>query len=361
VCKVFLIAGIKPKTAKNAWKFAEAMAKPMSQANDHGMGYAAITKDGNLFGERWLNNAEAFQPRVAPEDLDGKVFSTFGDAIDGTKKEPPQLGEYNSFGDIDKERAVAITLHARFATTPRGMMNTHPFVDEGVSLIHNGVIRNAERLNLNKISTCDSEAILRLYLDKNVKEDPNNFQAVADAMEGYYACGVLTNTETGPILDIFKGNNAFLHATFVKELDTYVLSTSEYDIKNTCKDLGFTHSEIYKINEGKFIRLNAVTHQNISITPFKVADNFTNYSNYSSRFPNHHTSTKTDAIGTGDTGVFDATKEGMPKVYPLNSRRNTEVPQHLMDYFNGKSTVYSLTERETQEIIAYQERLFGNL
>lgn len=365
MCKILIMAGIKKETSVNAWKFAKAMAKPMSYANTDGLGYSAITADGKLFGERWLTNGDAFAedlpvPKLNP--LDEAMFSVLADAIDGKLPElpaPRTFGEYNYYGEVDRSKAVAITLHTRMATTPKGMLNTHPFTDDDVtvSLIHNGIIRNADDLGLN-YSTCDSESILIQYMKKDVKSDPNNFQEVATALEGYYACGVLTNTENGPILDVFKGNTASLYAAYIKELDIFVLSTSDTDIKNVCKDLGFTMGDAWKIMEGKFIRVNAITSKTISITPFKVGQSWKT----TQHFPHNSHSSKTLTTGTGDgTGTIIDASRGNVQVYPFGRRKtNTPIPSADMHYFKqGKFSCVALTEHEVQEEIMNHERQFA--
>lgn len=334
MCRILCVAGIKPAKTKQVWDFVMAIAKPMSQANSDGLGYAAITAEGDIFGERWLNNDHAF----GKVDLNNKVVDVFKDAVNGKKEEI----EYNSFGKIQMSKAVAITLHTRYATSPKGMKNTHPFVDDGISLIHNGVISNDSDFKLE--STCDSEAILRAYQIEKVAEDAKAVQAMADSLKGYYACGVLTKTAIGPTLDIFK-SNASLHVAYVKELETFVVSTSDSDIKDTCRLFGYTMGSVFNIFDGKFIRVNAITGKETEVITFKESDRYRS-SNYS--YPSTPT-VSTEQPKTSNVIIYDKGKR----------RENTPVSQEMLDYFQGKTVVQELDEREIQEYIMQNEQRLG--
>lgn len=349
MCKVFMVAGVKPSTVEKVWKFTQAIAKPMSKFNSDGIGYAAITADGKLFGERWLTNNHMFKKQA--DDNDKMLTDMFGDAIEGKIDK----FEYSSFGEVEHDKMVALTLHTRMATSPKGLLNTHPFVQDGTSLIHNGVIRNTEDFKFS-LSTCDSEAILISYLHQNVKEDPANFEKAAKMLRGYYACGVLTNTEEGPILDIFK-SGARLHIAYVKELETWVASTDDDDIKNTCKEMNFSMGNLFTVLNGKFIRVNAVTGKEKSITKFDMSnDSYYNYQGYNSG--NHYTpSRNTPTVTTPSTAATTKTADVLPWG---KKRSNTPISDSMMDYFrSGNRSCVRLSERDIQEQIMEQERLYG--
>src|SRR5690606_5604014 len=109
-------------------------------------------------------------------------------------------------GDLTK--ATSITMHTRYATTGTEFINTHPFIYNDVSLVHNGMIRNWEELKVNKISTCDSEAALQTYINQDVVNDINKTQDWANQLEGSYAFGVLAKDSSGKrILDVVKGSS----------------------------------------------------------------------------------------------------------------------------------------------------------
>lgn len=340
MCKVLLIAGIKPDKVKKVWEFAQTISKPMSRSNKDGLGYAAITAEGKIFGERWLDNDHAFQT----EDPNCPVVEVFGNAVE--KK--GSIGEYNSFGELQRDNMVALTLHTRYATTPKGMMNTHPFIDEGISLIHNGIIRNHNEYKLN--STCDSEAILRAYQINGVAADPSKVDDMAHALKGYYACGVLTNTDIGPTLDIFK-SNASLHVAFVKQLDTFVVSTDDDDIKDTCRILGYDMGVVFKIFDGKFIRVNAITGKESQVLTFKESVQWEYSGGHNGYSHNNHTTvTQTIEPKYNNVVVYDKGKR----------KENTTISQEMMDYFMGTVGIQELSEREVQESIMHYERMTAN-
>jgi hypothetical protein len=263
-----MMAGITSETRENAWRFIFEMAKQISPGNTDGLGYAAMTTEGDLFGERWLFNGEAFFNRETEAPLserEADILSTYRGAL---RKEQRPI-RYNKFGVLSDTGMAAITLHTRMATSGKGFENTHPFVSNGVSLIHNGVISNAHRLEM-KQSTCDSETILNLYVKNNVAEKPALIQAVAKRLQGYYACGVLGKSEKdGVFLDIFKCVRANLEAAYVKELQTVVFSTRLADIKTVCEKLGFTVSGEFVFESNTLLRLDALTGTVISVQKFK--------------------------------------------------------------------------------------------
>lgn len=353
MCKIFIVAGVKPSTVNKVWKFAEAIAKPMSRSNTDGLGYGAITSDGALFGERWLNNDHAFKSAGDVESVDPNYA--------GAVEFKSETFNYTSYGEIDKKNIVALTMHTRWATTPKGMNNVHPFVLEEVSLIHNGVIRNHHEFKLE--STCDSEAILQSYVKQKVWETPTNFQAAADMIRGYYACGVLFHSVDGPRLDIFKASHAVLYVAYIKELETYVHCTSDDDIKNVCKELGYSHGPVYTILSNKFIRIDAAAGKTMSITTFSPAAEYSYMeSTRHNGFPNHPTqssTSKTSGRG-GDTkqivGAVDKTN-----ILPYSKKReNFKMSSELLEYYNSRPmSCVALSEREIQEEIMNSERNYN--
>ena len=126
MCKILTIAGINENTKENAWKLINKMCDKMSyHPNNDGLGYAAIDKDGNLFGEKWRYNRDAFTKRPTYDDNNKTLLETFKDVF----VEDINDVEYKSYGERNEDNIVAITLHTRNATTPVSIANTHPFVD----------------------------------------------------------------------------------------------------------------------------------------------------------------------------------------------------------------------------------------
>lgn len=268
MCKVLMVSGISNKIKEDdLWRFISTMGKFMSKGNSDGLGYAAVDHQGNLFGERWLDNEDAFIKRNSP-NADKRMKSFKGFLIPKTV--------YNSFGKI-KPKFSAITLHTRYATCSKDFINTHPFVDfdHDTSLIHNGVISNHNELKRkynykNMYSTCDSEVILRDYIYNGVGNNPDKISKVVNNLDGYFACGVLSRDfENRRIMDIFKCEKANLSAGFVKELNAMVFTTSIEDLEKTCKEMQWELIDTYDIKSNSLIRLDAISGEVIEAHDFK--------------------------------------------------------------------------------------------
>lgn len=288
MCKVMIMAGVKPERRKDAIRFTKKMADIMSPGNDDGLGYAAVDVEGNLFAERWLNNKDAFKFTGGnPNDM--KISNMLRKAIKNSTVETV----YTKHGEPDLNKMVAITLHTRFATSSKGMKNTHPFIDEDTSLIHNGVISNIHEFNF-KLSSCDSEAILISYLKNQTGVLPENIKSTASSLTGYYACGIFARESSGArILDVFKGHNDNLYAMHVDELDTWVMSSNEENIRKACSDLGFRHGAAFQLLDGHLMRFDPVTgililDQEFDLLPRWGRTDSYNHSQWHNRYQGSH-------------------------------------------------------------------------
>ena len=139
-----VITNIKDSTRDKALDFIKEMAPKLSVNNNDGLGYAALDDSGNLFAERWFKNSNAFKKPVSSPFKNLVSFDNI---------------EYNSEGNVNLDKVTAMTLHTRMATCEKNLKNTHPFIKDGTSVIHNGVIRNPE-VYKPMMSTCDSESLL---------------------------------------------------------------------------------------------------------------------------------------------------------------------------------------------------------
>lgn len=264
MCKIFIIAGIKPESSNAAVALTKKMGELMSSGNSDGLGYAAVDKAGTLFAERWLTNKDAFRQDNAKELV---VHSMFSKALKGS---PSAMGEYSAHGTPNLSSAVAITLHTRFATSAKGLVNTHPFIDADTSLIHNGVISNVSDFKFT-LSSCDSEAILISYLKNAVGKDIDGVGAMAKSLQGYYACGMFARDNTGArVLDIFKGRNNNLVMCYIYELSTWIMSSAQSDITEACKALGLRHGEFFDVHDGHILRINPIDGRVVTSREFDV-------------------------------------------------------------------------------------------
>lgn len=338
MCKVMIIPKINEKHKTKTVEFIKEMGKEISRANTDGLGYAAIDKDGSLFGERWLKNYQAFDNKKV------KHFEKFSKAIEDFNG-----GEtYNSFGDDPSlNKATAVTLHTRFATSAKGMANTHPFFDPefDTSLIHNGVINNDNDFK-KKLSTCDSEAILTNYLDCGVNQDPSLIQNVADALRGYYACGIFSRDNDGArILDVFKGNHASLYLQRVPELDIDVFCTSDVDVRDVCRKMGLEVTDAFKIKEGRLMRF--IGGELIGITDFTVPA-----ATYGTSHRGSHSATQTNTGKTGkESNIIDASIAGQKEKSGTMS----------MQSFELKRLAPSIREFSRMEVREYMDANYQDL
>lgn len=276
MCKIAVISNITDDTSENAMKFIKQMAKDMTWQDDDGFGYAIVDSKGQLYGERWKNPKEAFISYKAVNEISQNVVSKFK----GMLKAKSSLVTYNNFGVKTTEPIRSAILHARKATTPNIMENTHPFVNSNVCLIHNGIIRNTDELQM-KISSCDSETILNEYIKHGVADDIKKIQTVAHNLQGYYACAVFAKQSNGRlILDVFKDKGARLAAYYVDELKSVVIATPSSTVTSTngdapygpvpstCRDLKFTILDHYEVEDSSIVRLDAITGEVIDQLKF---------------------------------------------------------------------------------------------
>jgi Glutamine amidotransferase domain len=287
-----MIAGIKPENLSKVHTLAKFAAKHMSIVEDDGVGYAAITKDGGIYGEKWRNKEDAFaihsQPKPDPvvtkmQSLIG-LMGEWGTALATTKI-------YDSFGYRTKtavDNTVALILHARKASmnSSKTIENVHPFsmidVEDqpDTALIHNGLIVNHDKL-VKTMSSCDSEVILHEYLANVMYHNPWGMEQLAKTLVGEYACGVLSsgsddNNQTVPILDVFKSGKE-LYCLYIPEIDANVFCTSDYTMKNAAQEAGFTVLNPVKLKDGYLARFNAITGERIGdLISFTTSNRYDN-------------------------------------------------------------------------------------
>jgi len=256
--------------------FMTAAKTPMSWGNNMGIGYSAIKSNGDMFTERWHDN-DMFLDResVMTQDVINQ--------LEPFKKRLPNLRvNYSSQGEVDLQDVRSVTLHTRFATCGKEFKNTHPFVYEDTSLVHNGVINNHDKLGLNKISTCDSEAALQSYLLQGVNNDISIAQKWIDSLSGYWAFGIFSRDSSGRrILDIIR-NDASLYATKIEGFGL-VIATTEEIITRSAKEIGLELSDKISLMKSNVLyRFDAVTGERID--KIELTDSVLNRTSYSREF-----------------------------------------------------------------------------
>lgn len=311
MCKVMIMGGIKKENTNNAWRFIKTIGPMMSRGNNDGIGYTAVDSKGDMFGQRWWFNNQFFKNNNVVDDSPD-ALRQFDDLLSETTSygyNNQRAENINSFGKINYDDTVAITLHTRMATSGRSFENTHPFVypEQDTSLIHNGVIHNVKDFDL-KISTCDSESILISYLKNEVNLKSSNIIKVAGELQGYFMCGVFSRDAHGNrVLDIFK-HSANLYAAYVKELDTVVFSTSDDDIKAACEELGFSLTKPKNVKQDIFMRMDPLTGKLLEKTAWE-------YPEKKSQTLPMNTGKNTDSVGRGTKKTWSSSNGMTPEMF----------------------------------------------
>jgi hypothetical protein len=289
MCKVFMLAGIKDETREKAQKLVTEMAKIISIQDGDGVGYATITANGEICGEKWVNRDDAFKIHENPpeDELVKKMQADLGTAAKFKVEPRSNENVYGRYGRLaNTKNAVACILHARKMTIGvKSIENTHPFFnfseDGDTALIHNGSIANHHELT-KVTSTCDSEVILHEYINRSMNFNPWVIHELAKTLIGEYAVGVLssmkyTDGSIQPILDVFKSNKD-LYVAWIEDLGTYAFCTSEYNLEAGCRNAGLTHKHMMEVQHGKYLRFDAITGERIEeVIDFELSERGTTY------------------------------------------------------------------------------------
>jgi predicted glutamine amidotransferase len=297
MCKLLIMTGITEGLV--AQEFMKRMAEPMSKSNPHGIGYSAVGPDGELFSERWHNNNHFFETKdIMTPDI-AKALAPYANRLPEGALNP----NYSTMGKVDFSNVRSVTMHTRFATCGREFANTHPFIYEDTSLIHNGTIRNAfssgysTGLDVNKISTCDSESALQTYLEQGVNIDTAKAKSWLDILTGSWAFGILSrNAEGNRILDVVRGTS-FLYFMQIEGVGR-VFTTNDDDAKAVVKDMGLKFiEEPFLVKSDEMYRYDAITGEFLETVDIKppVRTYNSNYSggNYQGKNGGRTTTTST--------------------------------------------------------------------
>lgn len=305
MCKLLIMTGIAEGLV--AEEFMKRMAVPMSKTNSHGIGYTAVGPDGQLFSERWLNNDHFFSTKDVMTPELAKKLEPYANRLPKGALDM----NYSRLGKPKFDDVRSITMHTRFATCGREFANTHPFIYEDTSLIHNGSISNAfsssyssgytkSGLDVNKISTCDSEAALQTYLSQGVNLDPSKAKAWLDMLTGSWAFGILSRNEQGNrILDVIRG----ISRLYYMEVDGLgkIFTTDDDDAKGVVKDMGLTFvKEPIFVASDEMYRYDAITGEFLDSYDIKPVYKYGGY-NHSKSGGRNSTATASTTTSTSQT------------------------------------------------------------
>jgi hypothetical protein len=293
------------KDSPLAVEFMKLMAKPMSTSNRDGIGYTAVRSDGSIFSQRWHNNNQFFDTDSIMTPEISKKLSKFKDRLPVGALDL----NYGQYGEIDYNDVKTLTMHTRFATCERTFANVHPFIDQDISLVHNGTISNAFALNVNKISTCDSEAALQTYISEGVLNDSSKAKKWLDLLSGSWAFGILGRNISGNrILDVVRGSSSlyYLEAGSLGRIFT----TNDDDAKAVLKEMNIEITLAPTMVEmNSMHRFDALTGELVEKIDIKPVYNYSNTGNHSYY------------QGSGTSGMTSS--RGSQSAWGNSSRNNT--------------------------------------
>jgi len=357
MCRIMVLKGIEDSAM--ALDFMEAVAPVMSVFNTDGIGYSAINSKNEMFTERWHVNNQFMKTDVV---IDETVQNELTTVLEPYKARLPGLSipkiNYNRIGDVTREDLRTVTMHTRMATCGKEFANTHPFVDNGMSLIHNGVISNSWSLKLNKISTCDSENALQLFNNEqlNLKQELTDFQNFTDQLRGYWAFAFLSKDINGIyMLDVVR-EGASLYWAMVPEMgeDCIVFATTKEIIEKGIEAVGLpARKKIWLLSESNYHRFNAVTGEGLFIHEIQESKLnkplYPNYNNHQSskRYQYNYNTKQTELIEDKEVEKIEEQQEGF-KSNVESIRKHSDTTQGVsdeIDFFSFFDTETLLLDR----------------
>jgi hypothetical protein len=162
---------------------------------------------------------------------------------------------------LPKTLSGGLLVHARISTNSISLDNTHPFVNDAYSLVHNGIIDN-EGEQYEQKSTCDTEHALHHLTTKGA-------QGMVANVSGYYAIGAL-NRLTGELL-VVKDHIANLNACYIPSLDSMAFGTSADQLREILKAADLAHTKVKAVKDNVALTFNRSGDlvSQIEITPLE--------------------------------------------------------------------------------------------
>jgi hypothetical protein len=173
---------------------------------------------------------------------------------------------YNRFGTQGKASGGAI-FHGRTSTNNAALVNVHPIVKHGWTLIHNGVVSNHGR-KYEEITSNDTEHLVEYLAHEGISGIEAN-------LTGYYAVAAFS---PDGMLHIIRDDRANLHGGWVDSLESFIFATSAEHIKAVCKHLKVKAPMVQPFEDNTYAVFSGSTIVSVSpITP-------RGYSTYESKY-----------------------------------------------------------------------------
>lgn len=158
--------------------------------------------------------------------------------------------------DIPSDGGFLI-IHARTATNPINLANTHPFIDvledgRRVALIHNGVVKSDKYSNILQGCTCDSELLLRAYVDGGM----DHVEKYIDGRFAFAYLELVPPTEEEVRLAAERGEGVpvgkkTMHVAKERAANLHVGTTPDGTIVFTTSE--YTLREVGAVHDGEFL------------------------------------------------------------------------------------------------------------
>ena len=290
MCKIFTLLGFED--SEILLDLAASAIPYLSQNDADGLGMIGCTKDNKIWVEKHLFNDTAFRVH----DLKDRRY-------------------FQKIGKFD-DKLDSLVIHTRMACSEVNIQNTHPFSAKGVHLVHNGVVDEHE-LQLKK-STCDSEGILNLYNDLNIRLKPSNWKYLYDYLNGWYACVAVMKWKGKIAIDVFKNDGANLYEVSIEGMNGRILCTDKTHAENVLRINKLKVANIEQFCEDALCRFMATGEPVIMETDIKEIRGA--YNKYYGTNDNYY--------GTGYTGSSSKKKSKRANDY-MQAHEEDEVRDYL--------------------------------
>jgi predicted glutamine amidotransferase len=196
MCKILVIPRIDSLAEKQVRDLVRHVSKLMTERDADGFGYAYLG-DSGIYAERFLDTS-----RINPM-LPSSPRVSF-------------LEPQSECHGVPSKPVGGLIVHARTSTNKVSLGATHPFIQDGRALIHNGVVSNLGE-SVDYPSGNDSEMLFQHYLKGGIDR-------VSASVAGYYAVGILDERTKQTV--VFKDATARLYGIYVKAIKSYAFATT---------------------------------------------------------------------------------------------------------------------------------------
>jgi len=346
MCKVFAMTNVSQ--FKVGPKFLSIVRNEVCRhADQDGFGYAVLSKDGEIGGERTIRPLN-FRPLIDPE------------GPKTTKELPIVLDANNAFGKIDLVSPKSLIAHGRLSTNTINLVNTHPFTNGEVALIHNGIVRDPTNSLKNLVSTCDSEILLRYW-------EKGGIDAIEKMVTGYYAVAILDKTGK---LHIIRDDRADLYIAYNRTVDSFMIATTSEIIRNVAKEMKWKIEHPEEILEKTYTVFDSneiISHQSITPRTSEYGGYYGSYeSGYGSGATTYDKGRRTESGVTRYSGNTPALNSGSGDRYASEGMHGTSssddyseanpegepVPRYREIGNDDSSTTGETTSSEETQILA---------